>query len=172
MSEIFSEIKLAYKIIEGVANHTPIMRSRTLNGLTHAKGIYIKCENFQRTGSFKFRGAWNAISHLPKNKRNKGVIAHSSGNHAQAVALAAKILGINATIVMPEKASDLKIKATEKYGAKIIFCSNDPHERARLANNIADEKGLSLIHPHNDFNVIFGAGTVAYEFLREIWRCK
>ncbi len=142
------------------------MTSRTLDALTQAKRIYVKCENFQRTGSFKFRGAWNAISHLPKEKREKGVIAHSSGNHAQAVALVAKILGIKATIVMPENTSDFKKKATENYGADIVICGNEPHDRAKLANKLAKEKGLSLIHPHNDLNVIYGAGTVAYEFIK------
>ena len=168
MSEIFSEIKLAYKIIEGVANKTPIMRSRTLEGLSQAKGVYVKCENFQRTGSFKFRGAWNAISHLPKDKKKKGVIAHSSGNHAQAVALAAKILGVKAVIVMPENTTHLKRKATEYYGGEIIFCGNNPQDRAIMAKKVAEERELSLIHPHSDYSVIFGAGTVAYELLREI----
>lgn len=168
MSEIFSEIKLAYKIVEGVVNNTPIMRSRTLDALINAKGIYIKCENFQRTGSFKFRGAWNALSHLSKEKKKKGVIAHSSGNHAQAVALAAKILGVKAVIVMPENTSELKKKATEHYGAEIIFSGNRPQDRAIMAESIAQDKGYSLIHPHNDYQVIFGAGTVAYEFLRDV----
>jgi threonine dehydratase len=108
LSEIFSEIKLAYKIVEEVVKNTSIMRSKTFEALTQVKGIYIKCENFQRTGSFKFRGAWNALSHLSKDKKKKGVIAHSSGNHAQAVALAAKILGIKAVIVMPENTSEFK----------------------------------------------------------------
>lgn len=168
MSEIFSEIKLAYKIVEGVANNTPIMRSRTLDMLTQAKAIYIKCENFQRTGSFKFRGAWNAISHLKKEKRKNGVIAHSSGNHAQAVALAAKILGIKAVIVMPENTSELKRRATEYYGGEIILCGNEPQDRANMAEEVAEERRLHLIHPHNDYHVIFGAGTVTYEILREI----
>jgi len=168
LSEIFSEIKLAYKIVEGVVNNTPIMRSRTLDALINAKGIYIKCENFQRTGSFKFRGAWNALSHLSKEKKKKGVIAHSSGNHAQAVALAAKILGVKAVIVMPENTSELKKKATEHYGAEIIFSGNRPQDRAIMAESIAQDKGYSLIHPHNDYQVIFGAGTVAYEFLRDV----
>ncbi|TFG16174.1 MAG: threonine/serine dehydratase [Promethearchaeota archaeon] len=144
------------------------MRSRTLDTLINAKGIYIKCENFQRTGSFKFRGAWNALSHLSKEKRKRGVIAHSSGNHAQAVALAAKILGVKAVIVMPENTSELKKKATEHYGAEIIFSGNRPQDRAIMAESIAQEKGYSLIHPHNDYQVIFGAGTVAYEFLRDV----
>lgn len=144
------------------------MRSRTLERLTQAKGIFIKCENFQRTGSFKFRGAWNALSHLPKEQKNKGVIAHSSGNHAQAVALAAKILGIKAVIVMPENTPELKRKATENYGGEIIFCGNQPQDRAIMAEKLAKESGLKLIHPHNDYQVIFGAGTVTYEILREI----
>ncbi|TFF84311.1 MAG: threonine/serine dehydratase [Promethearchaeota archaeon] len=168
LSEIFSEIKLAYKIVEEVVKNTSIMRSKTLEALTQAKGIYIKCENFQRTGSFKFRGAWNAISHLSKDKKKKGVIAHSSGNHAQAVALAAKILGIKAVIVMPENTSEFKKKATENYGAEIIYSGNKPKDRAIMAENLAEERELSLIHPHNDYQIIFGAGTVAYELLREI----
>ena len=168
LSKIFSEIKLAYKIVDGVANNTPIMRSRTLDELVQAKGIYIKCENFQRTGSFKFRGAWNAISLLSKNKRRIGVIAHSSGNHAQAVALAAKILGVKAVIVMPENTTEFKKRATEHYGAEIVYCGNRPQDRAIMAKEIAEKEGYSLIHPHNDYGVIFGAGTVAYEIFREI----
>jgi threonine dehydratase len=168
LSEIFSEIKLAYKIVKGVVNNTPIMRSRTLDAITQAKGIYIKCENFQRTGSFKFRGAWNAISHLPKEKKRKGVIAHSSGNHAQAVALTAKILGVKAVIIMPENTSEFKKKATEHYGAEILYCGNQPQDRAKMAKTVAEERDLSLVHPHNDYPVIFGAGTVAYELIREI----
>ena len=168
LSEIFSEIKLAYKIVEEVVKNTSIMRSKTLEALTQVKGIYIKCENFQRTGSFKFRGAWNALSHLSKDKKKKGVIAHSSGNHAQAVALAAKILGIKAVIVMPENTSEFKKKATENYGAEIIYSGNKPKDRAIMAEKLAEERELSLIHPHNDYQVIFGAGTVAYELLREI----
>lgn len=165
---MFSQIKLANKIVGRIANSTLIIRSRILNELNQAKMVYIKCENFQKTGSFKFRGAWNAISQLSQDIRERGIIAHSSGNHAQAVALVAKMLGIKATIVMPENTSEFKRKATEEYGAEIIFSGNNPHDREKMAKKLANEKGLSLIHPHNDNHVIFGAGTVAYELLREV----
>jgi threonine dehydratase len=144
------------------------MTSRTLNALTQAKRVYIKCENFQRTGSFKFRGAWNAISHLEVEERERGIIAHSSGNHAQAVALVAKILGIKAVIVMPENTSEFKRKATENYGAEIVFCGNKPGDRVKIANEIALERDLTLIHPHDDLNIVRGAGTVVYELIREV----
>jgi threonine dehydratase len=167
---MFSDIKFAYKIVERLVNKTPIMTSRTLDSITQANRVFIKCENFQRTGSFKFRGAWNAISHIEKVKRENGVIAPSSGNHAQAVALAAKILKTKATIVMPENTPDFKKKATEHYGAEIIFCGNNPQERIDLAQKIAEEQDLGLIHPHNDLHVIYGAGTIAIEFMREVGR--
>lgn len=141
------------------------MTSRTLDSLTGAKRVIVKCENFQRTGSFKFRGAWNGISHIPSQERERGLIAHSSGNFAQAVALVAKILRIKATIVMPNNATPAKIAATRGYGAEVVLCGNQPGDRDKLSAELIKQNRYSLIHPFDDYNVIFGAGTTAYEFI-------
>jgi len=141
------------------------MTSRTLDSLTGAKRVIVKCENFQRTGSFKFRGAWNGISHIPSQEREKGIIAHSSGNFAQAVALVAKILHIKATIVMPNNATPSKIAATRGYGAEVVLCGNNPGDRAKMAKELVEQYDYILVHPFDDYNVIFGAGTTAYEFI-------
>ena len=146
------------------------MTSRTLDSITGAKRVVVKCENFQRTGSFKFRGAWNSISHLTSLERNKGIIAHSSGNFAQAVALVAKILKTKATIVMPNNATPSKIQATQGYGAEIVLCGNDPGDREKMAEELIQKHGYNLIHPFDDYRVIFGAGTTAYELVRDINR--
>ncbi len=141
------------------------MTSRTLDSLTDAKRVIVKCENFQRTGSFKFRGAWNGISHIPAQERKRGLIAHSSGNFAQAVALVAKILRVKATIVMPNNATPAKIAATRGYGAEVVLCGNQPGDRDKISAELIEENGYRLIHPFDDYNVIFGAGTTAYEFI-------
>ncbi|MCJ7651777.1 MAG: threonine/serine dehydratase, partial [Candidatus Lokiarchaeota archaeon] len=130
--------------------------------------VFVKCENFQRTGSFKFRGAWNCISRIPIREREKGIIAHSSGNFAQAVALVANILGIKATIVMPENATPSKIEATKVYGAKILFSGSDIEDRARLTQEQIDIHDYKLIHPYDDYHVIYGGGTTALEFINQI----
>jgi len=144
------------------------MTSRTLDSITGAKRVVVKCENFQRTGSFKFRGAWNAISHLSSIEKEGGIIAHSSGNFAQAVALVAKILDTKATIVMPNNATPSKIKATQDYGAEVILCGNNPGDREKMANELVEKYWYKLIHPFDDYNVIIGAGTTAYEFLSAV----
>jgi threonine dehydratase len=164
---MFDKIEQACKRIDGAIYHTPVLTSSTLNKLTRAK-CFLKCENFQKTGSFKFRGALNALSNLPPEKRRKGVIAHSSGNHAQALALAAKTLGVRAVIVMPRNASPVKIAATENYGAHVIFCSSSPAARERAVEDLIGKHGYTLIHPSNDLHVIAGAGTAAYELIREV----
>jgi len=161
-------VKKAYKILFKAANQTPVMKSRTLDVLTKSKRVFVKCENFQRTGSFKFRGAWNCISQIPFREREKGIIAHSSGNFAQAVALVANILGISATIVMPKNATTSKIEATKGYGAKILFSESTIEDRARLTQEQIDIFGYKLVHPFDDYNVIFGGGTTALEFINQI----
>jgi len=153
-------------VVSGVANKTPIMTSRTLDSITGAKRVVVKCENFQRTGSFKFRGAWNCISHIPVNIRNKGIIAHSSGNFAQAVALVAKILKLKATIVMPSNANKTKIQATKEYDAEVVYCGNNPGDRAKMAEELALQYDYRLVHPFDDYHVIFGAGTIALELIK------
>ncbi|MHA2287775.1 MAG: threonine/serine dehydratase [Promethearchaeota archaeon] len=150
------------------ANTTPIMTSRTLDSIMGAKRVLVKCENFQRTGSFKFRGAWNSISHIPINERERGIIAHSSGNFAQAVSLVATILQIEATIVMPSNATPSKIQATKGYGAEVVLCGTDPDDRAKKTEELIQEHNFKLVHPFDDYNVIFGAGTTAYELMNSI----
>ncbi|MHA2392408.1 MAG: pyridoxal-phosphate dependent enzyme [Promethearchaeota archaeon] len=163
----FQGIIEAYKRLKGIANETPVMSSRTLNSMLKAK-IYFKCENFQRVGAFKFRGAFNALSLLTKEEKKLGVITHSSGNHAQAVALAASILEIHATIVMPKGAPRNKINATKDYGADIIFCDNTLEARTQTTENLIKKYNLTLIHPYDNDSIINGQGTASYELIKEI----
>ncbi|UYP48425.1 Tryptophan synthase beta chain [Candidatus Lokiarchaeum ossiferum] len=164
----YSKIQEAYDRISKEINHTPVMTSRTLNSLLDAQ-IYLKCENFQRIGAFKFRGAYNAISQLSDEQKSRGVITHSSGNHAQAVALTAKILGINATIVMPKGSPQVKINATrDTYGAKVVLCENTVKSRHETCDNIMTKEGQTLIHPYDNDHIIAGAGTAAFELLQEV----
>jgi len=136
--------------------------------MTSAKRVVIKCENFQRTGSFKFRGAWNAISRLTSAERKNGIIAHSSGNFAQAVALVAKIIHTKATIVMPKNATPSKIQATKEYGAEIVLCGNNSGDRAKMAEELVQKYEYKLVHPFDDYRVIFGAGTTAFELISAV----
>ncbi|MFX1364553.1 MAG: threonine/serine dehydratase [Promethearchaeota archaeon] len=163
----FQGIEEAYSRIRNIVNRTPVMKSRTLNSLMNAE-IFFKCENFQRVGAFKFRGAFNSLSLLLKKEKQQGVITHSSGNHAQALALAASILGIDSTIVMPRGAPKNKINATKGYGAKVVFCENNLGSRVKTTKKLIEEKNLILIHPYDNDNIINGAGTVAYELIKEI----
>jgi threonine dehydratase len=164
---MFKEVEAALARIRQVTHHTPVMTSRTVNTLTGGE-VFFKCENFQRVGAFKFRGAYNAISQLSSAERRKGVIAHSSGNHAQAVALAAILLGVKATIVMPENSSPIKMQATQGYGATIVKCGNSTVDRQKRTTELIEEHGYTLIHPYNDLRVIHGAGTAAYELIKEV----
>ncbi|MFW9879793.1 MAG: pyridoxal-phosphate dependent enzyme [Candidatus Thorarchaeota archaeon] len=163
----YKGIHKAYKQIKSYVNKTPIMTSRTLNNITSAK-IYFKCENFQKVGAFKFRGAFNAISMLSNEQKKCGVITHSSGNHAQAVALTASILGIEASIVMPKGAPKNKINATKGYNAEIEFCENTLEARIQKTEKIIKQKNRILIHPYDNDNIINGQGTVAYELIKEV----
>jgi len=165
--KLVDNIEKAYKRIQNVVNNTPVMTSRTLNKLT-AGEIFLKCENFQRMGAFKFRGAYNTLSQLTSEERNKGVITHSSGNHAQAVALASQILGIKATIVMPEDAPKVKINATREYGANIVFCENNLKSRTETTERLISERGYFLIHPYDNDNIIYGQGTAAFELIQQV----
>ncbi|MFX1418940.1 MAG: pyridoxal-phosphate dependent enzyme [Promethearchaeota archaeon] len=163
----FKGIQNAYKRIESYANKTPVMTSRTLNHMTNAK-IYFKCENFQKAGAFKFRGAFNTINMLSNEQKKCGVITHSSGNHAQAVALAALILGIETSIVIPKGAPKNKINATKGYHAEIEFCENTLEARIQKTEEIIKHKKRILIHPYDNDNIINGQGTVAYELIKEV----
>jgi threonine dehydratase len=143
------------------------MTSRTLDKITRAS-VFLKCENFQRTGSFKFRGAYNTLSLLSPEEKRVGIITHSSGNHAQAISLAASILGIPATIVMPKDAPIVKVNATREYGANIVFCENSLESRISTTNKIIFETNRVMIHPYDNNHVIYGQGTAAYEMIKEI----
>lgn len=151
--------------IKGVADQTPVLTSRTLNEKTGCH-VYLKCENFQRVGAFKFRGAYNAVSRLSESERVAGVITHSSGNHAQGLALAAHLLGVRAVVVMPEDAPANKRAATEGYGAEIITC--DALHREEVTARLIAEKGYTLIHPFDNDNIIAGQGTAALELFDEV----
>ncbi|MCP4421110.1 MAG: pyridoxal-phosphate dependent enzyme [Chloroflexi bacterium] len=150
--------------IQTIANKTPVLTSRTLNQKT-GQQIYLKCENFQRVGAFKFRGAYNAVSQLSQAQKEAGVVTHSSGNHAQGLALAAKLLGIEATIVMPDDAPAIKKAATASYGANIVTCP--AIEREAVCSKLIADRGYTLIHPYDNPHIIAGAGTAALELLQE-----
>ena len=166
---MFKEVEEAYKRLEGVVNLTPVMISSTLDTITGSY-CFLKCENFQKTGAFKFRGAYNALSQLSLEQKKKGVITHSSGNHAQALALSAKLLRIRAVVVMPGNASQVKVAATKGYGAEIITCGLHPTDRETAVEPLIEKHGYTLIHPSDDLDIIAGAGTAAYELVREIGR--
>jgi threonine dehydratase len=162
-----SDIRDAYTRINDYVVKTPVMTSTTIDGLTNCQ-VFFKCENFQRVGAFKFRGALNTVSQLTELERQKGVITHSSGNHAQALALAARMLGVKATIVMPNNSPKVKVAATRGYGAKIVFCDNSTESRARVAGELVNKHGYILVHPYNDHRIIAGAGTAALELIEEV----
>ncbi|MFX0079121.1 MAG: threonine/serine dehydratase [Candidatus Hermodarchaeota archaeon] len=162
-------IRAAYNRIHKVVIQTPVMTSLTADRLTSCK-VFFKCENFQRIGAFKFRGAYNAISQLTPKEKKRGVITHSSGNHAQAVALASQLLGVSATIVMPENSTQVKIAATRGYGAKIIFCKPEVDARVREVQKLIKKHKYVLIHPYDDPRIIAGAGTATLELIKETGR--
>lgn len=164
---MLDRILQSYELVKTGANQTPVLTSRTLNEITNCQ-IYVKCENFQRGGAFKFRGAFNAISNLSEEEKNRGVVTHSSGNHAQAVALVGKILGIKTTIVMPNDAPKVKINATRGYGANIVFSEPDIHSRENKCNEQINQYGYTLIHPYDNEMVIAGAATASVELIAEV----
>lgn len=161
------DVRSAAAQISGVAHRTPVLRSRTLDALVGAE-VYLKCENFQRVGAFKFRGAYNAVSRLSPEQLGRGVVAYSSGNHAQAVALAARELGTTAVIVMPEDAPRSKRDATAGYGARVVTYDRYSDDRAAVAGALAAEHGLALVAPYDDAHVVAGQGTAALELLDEV----
>jgi len=162
----FDDVESAFKRIRGIANDTPVLTSRTANQHTGAE-VFFKCENFQRTGAFKFRGAFNALRRLSSNERGRGVLTYSSGNHAQAVALAGRILEIPVTIVMPTDAPSVKLEATRGYGAEVIQYDRAEVSREELAHRISAERGLPVIPPYDHADVIAGQGTACLELLKE-----
>jgi threonine dehydratase len=153
--------------LRGIAHRTPVMTSRTLNERTDAQ-IYLKCENLQRMGAFKFRGAYNCIAQIPPELRAGGVVAFSSGNHAQGVALAARLLGVRATIVMPSDAPVSKLAATRGYGAEVVEYDRARSHREELAQSLCEERGATLVPPFEDERIIAGAGTAALELFEDV----
>jgi len=164
---MFKEVEEAYERIKEIVNPTPVMTSSTINEITSGE-CFLKCENLQKTGAFKFRGAFNALSQLSPEQKRKGVITHSSGNHAQALALAAKLLGIKAVVVMPENAPPVKVAATKGYGAEIVVCGSQPTDREKAVVPLIQRNGYTLVHPSNDLRIIAGAATAAYELIKEV----
>ena len=162
----FDEILSAGERLQGVAHRTPVVTSSQFNSSAGCE-VYFKCENLQRAGAFKFRGAYNKISSLGEEERRRGVLAYSSGNHAQAVALAARLYGISATIVMPEDAPRAKVAATREYGAEIIFYNRYTQNREQTGERICRERGMTLVPPFDDYLIMAGQGTTALELLEE-----
>lgn len=168
MPEIsYADVAAAAATILGVASRTPVLTSRYVDQSVGAH-LYFKCENLQRAGAFKFRGAYNALSRLSDSQRRSGVVAFSSGNHAQAVALAAHLLGMSATIVMPIDAPPAKLAATRGYGAEVILYDRMSEDREALAHRLIAERGGTLIAPFDNAHVIAGQGTVAKELIEEV----
>jgi threonine dehydratase len=164
---IFSDIQAAHKLIKPLIHRTLVLTSQSINTLTGCE-LYFKCENFQKVGAFKFRGATNAVFSLNDEAASAGVGTHSSGNHAAALALAARMRGIQSYIVMPSNAPEIKKIAVAGYGAHITFCEPTLQAREDTLNKLATELHLTIVHPYNNFNVICGQGTAALELLEEV----
>ena len=163
----YEDVLAATTRIAGVAHRTPIMTSCTMNRETGAE-IFFKCENLQRMGAFKFRGAFNALSKFDERQRKAGVVTDSSGNHAQAIALSASLLGIPATIIMPNDAPAAKMAATRGYGGKVISYDRYTEDREKIGRELAEKEGLTLIPPYDHPDVISGQGTAARELFEEV----
>ncbi|MBW4686524.1 MAG: threo-3-hydroxy-L-aspartate ammonia-lyase [Komarekiella atlantica HA4396-MV6] len=166
-SVTITDVQAAHERLLGIAHRTPVLTSRIVNDRTHSQ-VFFKCENFQRTGAFKFRGAYNALLQLSAAQKQKGVITYSSGNHAQAIALAGKLLNIPATIVMPDDAPTVKQIATRGYGAEVILYNRQSTNREELAQSLARERALTLIPPYDHLHVVAGQGTTALELIAEV----
>lgn len=164
---MFIDVQDAANRLQGVAHKTPVLQSRTLNAQMQAQ-VFIKCENFQRMGAFKFRGGYNALAKLDAAQQQAGVVAYSSGNHAQAVALSARILGMPATIFMPHDAAPSKLAATQGYGAKVIGYDRYSEDASALAAKLAQEQGMTFIPPFDHPDVLSGQGTAALELFEEV----
>ena len=162
----FADVIESAERIRGVAHHTPTLTSQTFDERTGAQ-LFFKCENLQRMGAFKFRGAYNRLAQLSPQERLGGVVAYSSGNHAQGVALAARLLDIPATIVMPRDAPESKLEATRGYGAEVVLYERSEENRAVIAQGIARERGATIVPPYDDERIAAGAGTTALELLHD-----
>jgi len=162
----FADIENAARQIEGVAHRTPVITSRAVNTRTRAE-VFFKCENLQRGGAFKFRGAYNALSRLSPAQRKSGVVTFSSGNHAQAIALAGQLLSIPRVIVMPDDAPAVKKVATEGYGAEVVLYDRATHDREEIGRGLAQSRGLTLVPPFDHADIIAGQGTAARELIED-----
>lgn len=163
----YDDVQAAAARLKGVAHRTPVMRSATADALLGAE-LFFKCENLQRMGAFKFRGGYNTLAQFTPEQKKRGVLAFSSGNHAQAIALSARILGMPAAIVMPEDAPAAKLAATRGYGAEVITYDRFTEDREAISQRIAGERGMTLVPPFNHPHVIAGQGTAAMELLEEV----
>lgn len=163
----YDDVVAAADRINGHAHKTPVLTSRTVNEDLQAE-VFFKCENLQRMGAFKFRGAFNALSRFDAEQRKAGVVAFSSGNHAQAIALSAKLLGIPATIVMPHDAPAAKVAATKGYGGKVVIYDRYTQDREQIGRELAEKEGLTLIPPYDHPDVLAGQGTAAKELFEEV----
>jgi threonine dehydratase len=163
----FVDVESAARQIAGVAHKTPVATSRTVDAKTGAT-VFFKCENLQRGGAFKFRGAYNALSRLDADARRRGVVTFSSGNHAQAIALAGQVLDIPRVIVMPTDAPAVKRRATEGYGGEVVQYDREREDREAIGRRLASERGLSLIPPYDHPHIIAGQGTAARELIEEV----
>ena len=167
MGVTFSDIRAAAKRIQPYIHRTPVLTCASLDRMVGAR-LFLKCENFQKVGAFKFSGACNAVFSLTEDEARRGVVAHSSGNHAQALALAARLRGIHAYIVMPSNAPAIKKAAVAGYGGEITFCEPTLEARETTTNRILAQTGATVVHPYNDARVIAGQGTAALELLEEV----
>lgn len=163
----FDAVLAAAGRIKGHAHRTPVMRSRQADEAFGAQ-LFFKCENLQRAGAFKFRGAFNALSRFDAAQRRAGVVAFSSGNHGQAIALSARLLGMPATVVMPKDAPPAKVAATEGYGARVVLFDRFTEDREQIGRRLAEEQGLTLVSPFDHADVIAGQGTAALELIEEV----
>ncbi|ACZ87427.1 threo-3-hydroxy-L-aspartate ammonia-lyase [Streptosporangium roseum] len=167
LSPTFDDVRSAAARITPHAHRTPVLRSRRINEQVGADVVF-KCENFQRMGAFKFRGAFNALSRFTSEQRRAGVVAYSSGNHAQAIALAARLLDIPATLVMPHDAPAAKVAATKGYGGQVVTYDRYTEDREEIGRALAADRGLTLIPPYDHPHVIAGQGTAAKELFEEV----
>lgn len=162
----YADVESAHARLQGVAHRTPVMTSQTADALTGAR-LFFKCENFQRMGAFKFRGAYNALAQFNPEQRRLGVCAFSSGNHAQGIALSARLLGIPAAIVMPKDSPAVKMAATRGYGAEVIVYDRYTEDREAIGRKLAQERGMTLIPPYDHADVMAGQGTAAKELFED-----
>jgi threonine dehydratase len=163
----FEDVVSAAARLDGVARRTPVHTSRTVDERTEAR-VFFKCENFQRAGAFKFRGAYNALSRLSPEQRRRGVLTYSSGNHAQAIALAGRLLDVPTTIVMPADAPAVKAEATRGYGGEVVTYDRRTERREELGVRIASERGLAVVPPYDHADVVAGQGTAARELFEDV----